>query len=43
MTGPVTAALGVPVTSEQLARLQAIQQIGRRRRFWFWAVLGLWS
>jgi hypothetical protein len=43
MTGPVMAALGVAVTSEQLARQQAIRQIGRRRRFWFWAVLGPWS
>jgi hypothetical protein len=29
-----------PVADEQLAREQAIRQIGRRRRFWFWAVLG---
>ena len=29
-----------PVAREQLAREQAIKQIGRRRRFWFWAVLG---
>ena len=28
-----------PVASEQLAREQAIKQTGRRRRFWFWAVL----
>jgi hypothetical protein len=32
--------LDVPVTSEQLARQQAIRQIGRRRRFWFWAAMG---
>jgi len=32
--------LHVPVASEQLAREQAIKQIGRRRRFWFWAMLG---
>ena len=32
--------LDVPAVSEQLAREQAVKQIGRRRRFWFWAVLG---
>ena len=32
--------LDASATSEQLAREQAIKQIGRRRRFWFWAVLG---
>jgi hypothetical protein len=29
-----------PVTGEQLARQEAIKQIGRRRRFWLWAMLG---
>ena len=29
-----------PAASEQLAREQALKQIGRRRRFWFWAMLG---
>ena len=38
--GPGDSDLGVPVTSEQLARWQAIRQIRRRRRFWFWAVIG---
>jgi hypothetical protein len=37
---PDDSDLDVPVTSEQLARRQAIQQIGRRRRFRFWAVMG---
>jgi hypothetical protein len=37
---PGDSGLGVPVTSEQLARQQAIRQIRRRRRFWFWAVMG---
>jgi hypothetical protein len=30
----------LPVTSEQLTRQQAIKQIARRRRFWFWAAIG---
>ncbi len=30
----------MPATGEQLAREQVIRQIGRRRRFWFWAVMG---
>lgn len=38
--GPGDSGLGVPVTSEQLARRQAIRQIRRRRRFWFWATMG---
>ena len=38
--GPGDSGLDVPVTSEQLARWQAIRQIRRRRRFWFWAVMG---
>ena len=29
-----------PASGEDLARQQAIQQIGRRRRFWFWATMG---
>jgi hypothetical protein len=29
-----------PAAREQLAREQALKQIGRRRRFWFWAMLG---
>ena len=29
-----------PAAGEQFARQQAIKQIGRRRRFWFWAMLG---
>jgi hypothetical protein len=33
--------LGMAVISEQLARWQAIRQIGRRRRFWFWAAMGV--
>ena len=37
---PGDSDLHVPVVGEQLAREQAIQQIGRRRRFWFWAMLG---
>ncbi len=37
---PGDSDLDVPVTSEQLARQQAIRQIGRRRRFRFWAVMG---
>jgi len=37
---PDDSDMHVPVGSEQLAREQAIKQIGRRRRFWFWAVLG---
>ena len=37
---PDDSDLDVPVISEQLARRQAIQQIGRRRRFRFWAVMG---
>ena len=32
--------LDASATSEQLAREQAIKQIGRRRRFWFWATMG---
>jgi H+/Cl- antiporter ClcA len=30
----------VPAVGERLAREQAIRQIGRRRRFRFWAVMG---
>ncbi len=37
---PDDSDLDVPVNSEQLARRQAIQQIGRRRRFRFRAVMG---
>jgi len=37
---PEDRDLHVPVAGEQLAREQALKQIGRRRRFWFWAVLG---
>jgi hypothetical protein len=33
--GPGDGDRGVPV-----ARWQATRQIGRRRRFWFWAVMG---
>jgi hypothetical protein len=40
MTCPGTVTLDVPVTGEQLARQQAIRQTGRRRRFWFRAVMG---
>jgi hypothetical protein len=38
--GPGDKDLDGPVTGEQLTRWQAIGQIGRRRRFWFWAVMG---
>jgi hypothetical protein len=37
---PDDSDLHVLLPGEQLAREQAIKQIGRRRRFWFWAVLG---
>jgi hypothetical protein len=37
---PDDSDLDVPSAGEQLARAQAIKQIGRRRRFWFWAMLG---
>ena len=37
---PDDGDLHMPVTSEQLARRQAIQQVGCRRRFWFRATMG---
>ena len=37
---PDDSELDVPSTGEQLARQQAIRQIGRRRRFRFWAMMG---
>jgi len=37
---PNDSELDAPDTGEQLARQQAIQQIGRRRRFWLGAVMG---
>jgi H+/Cl- antiporter ClcA len=37
---PDDGDLEAPVTSEQLARQQAIQQIGRRRRLRLWAMVG---
>ncbi len=40
MNQPGNSGADAPVTCEQFAREQAIRQIGRRRRFWFWAVMG---
>ena len=38
--GPRDSDQDVPVTGDRVAREQAIKQIGRRRRFRVWAVLG---
>ncbi len=37
---PGDSGADTPVTGEQLVRQEAIRQIGRRRQFWFWAVMG---
>jgi hypothetical protein len=37
---PDDGDLDVLPVGKQLARQQAITQIGRRRRFWFWAAMG---
>jgi hypothetical protein len=37
---PRGSDVNAPASSEELAREQAVKQIGRKRRFWFWAMLG---